>query len=105
MAPPWSSELAESLRRDRERLLVAFVEARARLRDTAPDDFPGGEVERGEALSATEHDYTAIVAAGAEAARLQAELEAADRQATDREADAAALVVAQMLELLQAVAW
>ena len=62
-------------------------------------------MEREEALSATEHDYTSIVAAGAEAARLQADLEAADRQATDREADAAAVVVDQMLELVRAVAW
>lgn len=102
--PHWSSELAGALRRDRERLLVAFVELRARLRETPAAGFAGGEEEREQALEQTEHDYVALIEAGAEAARLQAELEAADRQTTEREVDAAALVIRQMLELVQAVA-
>jgi hypothetical protein len=52
----------------------------------------------------TEHDYVALVAAGAEAAQLEAQLEAADREASDREVDLAALVVAQMQELVNVVA-
>lgn len=104
MSPPWSSELAGSIRRDRQLLLVAFVELRARLQETSADDFPGGEGERAEMLSLTEVDYAAIVAAGAEATRLEAELEAADRQATKREADAAFLVIEQMAELVHAAA-
>jgi hypothetical protein len=44
--------------------------------------------------------YVAIVAAGAEAAQLEARLEAVDREATDRKADTAALVITQMLELV-----
>lgn len=76
----WSSALASSSQRDRQRLLVAFVEPRSRLRETTADEFAGGEVERAAALERTEHDYVALVAAGAEAARLEAELAAADRR-------------------------
>lgn len=102
MPPPWSSELAGALRRDRQRLLVAFVELRARLRETPAAEFAGGQHEQ--ALEQTEHDYASLIAAGAEAVRLQAELEAADRQTTQREVDTAALVIRQMRELVRAVA-
>lgn len=49
------------------------------------------------------HDYVALVEVGAEAAQLQAELEAADREATSREVDTAALLLTQMNELAEAV--
>ncbi len=100
MSGPWSSQLAANLRRDRVRSLVAFVE----LRQTTDPDFERGAVERSQALDETEHDYVALVAAGAEAARLEAQLDAADRETSDREVDLAALVVAQMQELVNAVA-
>jgi hypothetical protein len=100
MSGPWSSQLAANLRRDRVRSLVAFVELRSELRQTTDSDFGGGAVERSRALDETEHDYVALVAAGAEAAQL----EAVDRAASDREADLAGLVVAQMQELVNAVA-
>ncbi|MDQ3935908.1 MAG: hypothetical protein M3340_14905 [Actinomycetota bacterium] len=83
---------------------MAFVELRARLRATDAADFPNGEHQRRDALSATEHDYTAIVSAGAEAARLQAELEVADRETTQDESDAATLVIGRMVELVRAAA-
>jgi hypothetical protein len=41
------------LRRRRERLLVAFVELRARLGAAPADDFAGGEDERARALERT----------------------------------------------------
>lgn len=104
MSGPWSSQLAANLRRDRLRFLVAFVELRRELRQTTDSDFDGGAVERSQALADTEHDYVALVAAGAEAAQLEAQLEAADREASDREVDLAALVVAQLQELVNAVA-
>ncbi len=104
MSPPWSSQLGGAVQRDRQRLLVAFVELRARLLDTTATDFPGGQRERAEALAATEDDYVALVAAGAEAVGLAAELEIADREATQREVDAASLVLRQMRELVRAVA-
>jgi hypothetical protein len=104
MSRPWSSQLAANLRRDRVRSLVAFVELRSELRQTTDSDFDGGAVERSQALDETERDYVALVAAGAEAAQLEAQLEAADREASDREVDLAALVVAQMQELVNAVA-
>jgi hypothetical protein len=104
MSRPWSSQLAANLRRDRVRSLVAFVELRSELRQTTDSDFEGGAVERSRALDQTERDYVALVAAGAEAAQLEAQLESADREASDREADLATLVVAQMLELVNAVA-
>jgi hypothetical protein len=96
--------LAGALRRDRQRLLVAFVELRARLRTTTVTDFAGGEQQREQALEQTEHDYVALIGAGAEAARLEAQLARADRQATEFEADTAALVIQQMGELVRAVA-
>ena len=104
MPGPWSSQLAANLRRDRVRSLVAFVELRSELRQTTDSDFDGGAVERSRALVDTEHDYVALVAAGAEAVQLEAQLEAADREASDREVDLAALVVAQLQELVNAVA-
>ena len=104
MSGPWSSQLAANLHRDRVRCLVAFVELRSELGQATDFDFDGGAVERPPALDETEHDYVALVAAGAEAAKFEAQLEAADREASDREADLAALVVAQLQELVSAVA-
>ncbi|HTU85621.1 MAG TPA: hypothetical protein VMF57_08605 [Solirubrobacteraceae bacterium] len=104
MSGPWSSELAANLRRDRIRHLVAFVELRSELRQTTDFDFEGGAAERSQALAETEHDYVALVAAGAGAAQLEAQLEVADREASDREVDLAAVVVAQLQELVDAVA-
>jgi hypothetical protein len=104
VSPPWSSELAGTLRRDRQRLLVAFVELRAQLRNTDATEFDGGEDERSRLLGETEHDYVALVAAGGEAAALEATLARADRQTTQRESDSAALVIRQMLELVSAIA-
>lgn len=103
MSPPWSSELAAELRRDREELLTAFLIIRGQLRATHADEFVGGEDERSRLLRETEHDSVALASAGAEAARLEAMLERADREVSDREADSAALVIAQMRELVAAV--
>lgn len=80
------------------------MELRARLRETPATDFSSGERERSEALALTEDDYVALVAAGAEAGRLEAELGAADHQVTQREVDTAALLIRQMRELVRAVA-
>lgn len=102
MSRPWSSALAAGLRRDREELLVAFLVIRALLRDTRADEFVGGEDERSRLLRETEHDSAALASAGAEAVRLETMLERADREVTEREADTAALVVAQMRELVAA---
>jgi hypothetical protein len=66
----WSSELAGALQRDLQRLLIAFVELRAQLRRTVVDEFEGGEAERSRVLEETERGYIALVATGAEAARL-----------------------------------
>ena len=52
----------------------------------------------------TEHDYVALVEAGAEASRLEAGLASADREATAREVDAATLTIRQMQELVVALA-
>lgn len=104
MSPQWSSELAAGLHRDREELLATFVILRAQLRDVGPEEFVGGEDERSRLLRETEHDYVAIVSAGAESVRLESTLERADREARGREADLAALVIAQMRELVTAVA-
>lgn len=104
MSPPWSSELAAGLRRDREELITAFLILRGRLRDTRAEEFVGGEVERSRLVRETERDAVAVAEAGAETVRLERMLERADREATDREADAAALVVAQMRELVETVA-
>lgn len=104
MSPPWSSELAASLRRDREQVLIAFLTVRARMRATHADDFEGGEDERSRLLHETEHDTVALAAAGAEAVRLEMTLERADREVTEREVDSAAILIAQMRELVAAVA-
>jgi hypothetical protein len=104
VSPPWSSELAAGLRRDREELLTAFLIIRAQLRDTHADEFTGGEDERSRLLRETEHDSVAFASAGAEAARLETMLERADREVTGHEADSGALVIAQMRELVAAVA-
>jgi hypothetical protein len=104
MSPPWSSELAAGLRRDREELLTAFLIIRGQLRDTHADEVAGGEAERSRLLRETEHDSVALASAGAEAVRLETMLERADREVTGREADTAALVIAQMRELVTAVA-
>jgi hypothetical protein len=103
VSPPWSSALAGVLERDRQRLVVAFIEWRARLLQTASEQFAGGESERADALAQTEHDYIALVEVGAEAARLQTKLEEADREATPREVDTAELLLTQMSELTDAV--
>lgn len=106
MSPPWSSELAAGLRRDREELLTAFLIFRAQLRDAHADEFAGGEDERSRLLQDTEHDSVALASAGAEATRLETMLERADREVTEPEADSAELVIAQMRELVTAVvAW
>ena len=104
MPRPWSSELAAALRRDREELQVAFVILRAELRNLGPEEFEGGERERSRLLQETEHDYAALVSAGAEAARLESMLERADREATEREVDLEAVLVRQLRELVAAVA-
>ena len=104
MSRPWSSELAAALRRDREELLVLFVAYRSRLRDAAPTEFAGGEDDQARLLQETEHDYVALVSAGAEALRLEATLERADREATEREVDLEAILVRQLRELVAAVA-
>lgn len=106
MSPPWSSELAAGLRRDREELLTTFLIFRAQLRNTRANDFAGGEDERSRLLQDTEHDSVALASAGAEATRLETMLERADREVTEPEADSAELVIAQMRELVTAVvAW
>jgi hypothetical protein len=69
-----------------------------------PTSSPGGEDERSRRLRETEHDSAALASAGAEAVRLETMLERADREVTGREADSAALVIAQMRELVTAVA-
>jgi len=63
------------LDRDRGRALVAFIEYRSVFRQTPTAEFGSGEAERTETLAQTEHDYVALVEVGAEAARLQTELE------------------------------
>jgi hypothetical protein len=85
-------------------LLVAFVALRAQLREADPEEFDGGEDERSRLLQETEHDYAALVSAGAEAARLESILERADREATEREVDLEAILVRQLRELVAAVA-
>jgi hypothetical protein len=99
---PWSSALAGALERDRQQALVAFIELRAQLRRTPSETFTHS-AERAGALAETEHDYVALIEVGAEAARFQTELEAADREATVREVDTAPLLLAQMSELVDAV--
>lgn len=103
MSPPWSSELAAQLRRDREELVTAFLASRARLRRTTANEFDGGEDERSRLLQDTEHDAVALASAGAESVGLESTLEGADREVTAREADLASLIIAQMRELVAAV--
>lgn len=103
MSLPWSSALAASLEEDRIFYLVEFVEARALLRQTTNDQFPGGEAERADALLQTDHDQIALLDVTSEALRLQRTLEPADREVTPREADTAALLDIQMRELIEAV--
>lgn len=103
MSPAWSSELAAELRRDREELVTAFLVSRGRLRQTLAAEFAGGEGERSRLLEDTEHDAVALASAGAESVRLETTLKGADREVTAREADSAALVIAQMRELVAAV--
>jgi FlaA1/EpsC-like NDP-sugar epimerase len=104
VAGPWSSELAAALRRDREELLVLFVDYREQLRNAEAKEFEGGEDEHLRLVQETEHDYVALASAGAEAARLEATLERADREATEREVDVEAILVRQLRELVAAVA-
>jgi hypothetical protein len=61
-----------------------------------PEHFDGGEVERSRSIDETERDYVGLVAAGAEDARLEATLERADREATEREVDLEAILVRQL---------
>jgi hypothetical protein len=100
---PWSSELAAALRRDREELLVLFVLYRA-VANAEAKEFEGGDDEHSRLVQETEHDYVALASAGAEAARLEATLERADREATEREVDLEAILVRQLRELVAAVA-
>ena len=60
MSPPWSSELAAGLHRDRDEMLATFVILRAQPRDAGPEEFVGGEDERSRLLRETEQDYVAI---------------------------------------------
>jgi alpha-D-ribose 1-methylphosphonate 5-triphosphate synthase subunit PhnL len=98
--PPWSSQLAGDARRDREELLVAFVELAHELRAAEPAAFAGGEQELAAAVERTAADYVVLVAAGAEVMRLESALETADRRATQREAEDIAVILQRMLELV-----
>jgi hypothetical protein len=103
MPRPWSSQLAGDLRRERERLSFAFVELRAILRRTEASAFADGPAERARRLDETETDYVSLVAAAAEALQLETVLEAADREATDREVDSASVALEQLRELVVAL--
>jgi len=83
---------------------AGHVIVRAQLRDAGLEEFVGGEGERSRLLRETEHDYVALVSAGAETVRLESTFERADREVSQREADSAALVITQMRELVAAVA-
>ena len=84
-------------------MVTAFLVSRGRLRQTLAAEFAGGEGERSRLLEDTEHDAVALASAGAESVRLETTLEGADREVTAREADSAALAIAQMRELVAAV--
>lgn len=101
--PPWSSQLAGDVRRDREELLIAFVELAHELRAATPAAFPGGKQEQAAALERTAEDYVVLVAAGAEVMRREVALEQADRRATQREVEDIAGTLQQMLELVTAL--
>jgi hypothetical protein len=103
MPRPWSSQLAGDLRRERERLSFAFVELRATLRRTEPSAFADGATEHARLLAETETDYLSLVTAAAEALQLETVLEAADREATEREVDSATLVLEQLRDLAVAL--
>lgn len=103
MPQPWSSQLAADVRRERSRLLVTFVELRATLRQVDTSAFAEGEMERSRLLRETETDYVALVAASADGINLERRLEAADREATQREVDAAAVMLEQLRELVRAL--
>lgn len=85
-------------------MLVLFVVYRAQLGNAEAKEFEGGEEEHWRLVQETEHDYVALASAGAEAARLEATLERADREATEREVDLEAILVRQLRELVAAVA-
>jgi hypothetical protein len=101
--PPWSSQLAADLRDEHVQLLFAFLELRARLRKIDESAFAGGAAERARLLDETETDYVALASAGAAAARLEAVLDAADREATQREVDSGAVILEQLRELVGAL--
>jgi hypothetical protein len=103
MPRPWSSQLAGDLRRERERLSLAFVELRAMLRRSEPSAFADGATEHARLLDETENDYVSLVAAAAEALQLETVLEAADREATQREYDSASVLLEQLRELVVAL--
>ena len=83
---------------------MLFVVYRTQLRKTQPNAFEGGEDEKSRVLQETEHDYVALVSAGAEAARSETLLERADWEATEREVDLEAILVRQLRELVATVA-
>jgi hypothetical protein len=85
-------------------VLVLFVDYRAQLRNAEAKKFEGGEDGHSRLAQATEHVYVALASAGAEAAGLEATLERADREATEREVDLEAILVRQLRELVAAVA-
>jgi hypothetical protein len=103
MPAPWSSQLAADLRRERERLSLAFVELRATLRRTGASEFADGAAERARLLDETETDYVSLVAAAVDALQLETQLETADREATKREVDSASLLLEQLRELVTAL--
>jgi hypothetical protein len=103
MPRPWSSQLAGDLRRERKRLSLAFIELRATLRRTEAASFADGADEQTRLVNETETDYVSLVAAAAESLQLETLLEAADREATQREVDAATLVLEQLRELVVAL--
>jgi len=79
--------------------VVAFVELRATLRRTEPSAFADGATEHARLLAETETDYLSLVTAAAEALQRETVLEAADREATEREVDSATLVLEQLRDL------
>jgi hypothetical protein len=103
MPAPWSSQLAADLRRERERLSLAFVELRATLRRTGASEFADGAAERARLLDETETDYVSLVAAAADALQLETQLDTADREATEPEVDSASLLLEQLRELVTAL--
>lgn len=84
-------------------MLVTVVELRATLRRADTSVFAEGEMERSRLLDETQTDYVVLVAAGADGINLERRLEAADREATQREVDAAAVMLEQLRELVRAL--